>query len=142
MTQLASFMEDLEASGLLRDSDGAAPADSAAAATANARDAASEPVSVGIDPDPGPEPAALSATSGAAGYAEGPPAQAGDQAGGTGEGDAGVTRANGVDDQGGDAGAAASADGGAAEQRVLGELVGAPGWHEAHAPCRPRPQAC
>lgn len=131
--QLASFMEDLEASGLLRDGDGVPLADSAAAGGLAV---------AGLDPNPDPMPAAPSAAQGAAEDAEGAAVQAGDPAGSREEGGEGGSGADGVGHQGGDAGAAAGADGGAAEQRVLGELVGAPGWHEARAPCCPRPSTC
>ena len=126
-------MEDLEASGLLRDADGAPLADSAAAGGLAV---------AGPNPNSEPMPAAPSAAPGAAEHAEGAAGEAGNPAGGRKEGDMGVSGVNGVDHQGGGAGAAAGADGGAAEQRVLGELVGAPGWHEARAPCCLRHSIC
>lgn len=123
LRQLACFMEDLEASGLLKDSATPAgePAPPAEARPADGKDAAAGPDSTS-DPDTS---AAAAASSAVEGHAD---VQTGGQAGTVSEEDPGGL-------EGGDVGATATAAGadaaGAGEQRVLGLLEGAPGWHEA-----------
>ncbi len=126
LRQLACFMEDLEASGLLKDS--AAPAGAAAAAGALVpADSGSAAAPAGAGPDGGAAP----------GEPGGGAAPAGGPAGGAGSEDperVGRGAQDGaVPAEAGAGGPAAGGGGGAAEQRVLGELEGSPGWHEARA---------